>query len=330
MAEQSPIRIGILGAARIGKSGLIDPARSVPEVAVVGVAARDPERARHYAARHGLAHSFESYDAMLADPNIDAVYNPLPNSLHAEWTIRALKAGKHVLCEKPFAANAEEAERMAQAASETGKVLSEAFHFRYHPLLARVKSILASGEIGTVRHLEAAMCFPLPMFGDIRYRYELAGGSLMDAGSYPVSLIRFLADAEPEVTGAQAVLISPQVDRAMRADFRFADGPTARMMSSMWSRVLLRIFAVVKGDAGELRIHNPYHPQWFHRLYIQGRNGKRVERVPGDSSYVYGLRAFAKAIREGAPLLTGPADSIANMRVIDSIYMKAGLKRRGT
>src|SRR5579859_3027545 len=234
MSQQPPIRIGILGAANIGKSGLIDPAHSVTEVQVVGVAARDPERARRYAARHKLPHTFESYDALLASPDIDAVYNPLPNSLHAEWTIRALKAGKHVLCEKPFASNADEAERMAQAAAVTGKVLSEAFHFRYHPLLTRVKAILADGEIGTVRHLEASMCFPLPQFNNIRYRFDLAGGSLMDAGSYPVSLLRFLADAEPEVISAKAELISPQVDRAMTAELRFVDGRTAHLMSSMW------------------------------------------------------------------------------------------------
>src|SRR5258707_284555 len=199
MTEQATLRIGMLGAARIGKSGLIDPAHSVSEVRIVGVAARDPKRAHEYATRHKLPLVFDTYDELLADPEIDAVYNPLPNSLHAEWTIRALKAGKHVLCEKPFASNAEEAERMAQAAKDTGKVLSEAFHFRYHPLMARIKEILAAGEIGTVRHLEAYMCFPLPEFGNIRYLFDLAGGSLMDAGSYPVSLLRFLADAEPEV-----------------------------------------------------------------------------------------------------------------------------------
>ncbi len=142
MNDSRPIRIGILGAAAIGPMGLIHPARSVPETQVVGVAARDPERARAYAKKHRLPRVFESYEALLADPDIDAVYNPLPNSLHAEWTIRALKAGKHVLCEKPFSSNAQEAERMAQAATETGMVLSEAFHFRYHPLPTRIKAIL--------------------------------------------------------------------------------------------------------------------------------------------------------------------------------------------
>src|SRR5258708_37867405 len=222
MNDSRPIRIGILGAAAIGPMGLIHPARSVPETQVVGVAARDPERARAYAKKHRLPRVFESYEALLADPDIDAVYNPLPNSLHAEWTIRALKAGKHVLCEKPFSSNAQEAERMAQAATETGMVLSEAFHFRYHPLPTRIKAILASGELGAIRRIETYFCFPLPKPNDIRYQYKLAGGATMDAGSYGISMLRFLADAEPEVTSAQARLMSPGVDRALSAGFRFA------------------------------------------------------------------------------------------------------------
>src|SRR5258708_15830292 len=209
MNDSRPIHIGILRAAAIGPMGLIHPARSVPEPQVVGVAARDPERARAYAKKHRLPRVFESYEALLADPDIDAVYNPLPNSLHAEWTIRALRAGKHVLCEKPFSANAEEAERMAQAATETGLVLSEAFHFRYHPLATRIKAILASGELGSLRHVEGHMCYPLPLFNNIRWRLDLAGGATMDAGSYPINFVRFVAGEEPEVTAAHAFLHSP-------------------------------------------------------------------------------------------------------------------------
>jgi predicted dehydrogenase len=310
--------------------GLIHPARSVPEVQIVGVAARDPERAKVYAKQRGLARAFDSYDALLADPDIDAVYNPLPNSLHAEWTIRALKAGKHVLCEKPFSANAMEAERMAQAAAETGLVLSEAFHFRYHPLPTRIKGILANGEIGAIRRIETSFCFPLPKPNDIRYQYNLAGGATMDAGSYGISMLRFLANAEPEVISAHAKLISPQVDRMMSAEFRFADGRTGHTVCSMLSRIIFDMSAKVIGDQGKLHVLNPYHPHWFYRLKIQGRNGSRTERVPGESTYIYGLRAFVKAIRGEAVLLTGPADAVANMRVIDAVYEKAGLKPRGT
>src|SRR2546422_5295627 len=128
-----PLRFGILGAARIAPMALVRPAQRVPEASVLAVAARDPERARRFAARHGIPRVHPSYDALLADPEIDAIYNPLPNALHAPWTIRALAAGKHVLCEKPFAANAAEAGGMARAAERSGRGLMEAFHSRYHP-----------------------------------------------------------------------------------------------------------------------------------------------------------------------------------------------------
>src|SRR5512143_3841429 len=154
----TPLRIGILGAARIAPMALVRPARQVPEAAILAVAARDPVRAQKFAHTHGIARVHPSYDALLADPEIDAVYNPLPNSLHCEWTIRALEAGKHVLCEKPLASNAAEAERMAAVAQQTGRVLVEAFHWRYHPLAARMRAILDSGELGTLRHIETHFC----------------------------------------------------------------------------------------------------------------------------------------------------------------------------
>jgi predicted dehydrogenase len=324
-----PLRIGILGAAAIVPMALTGPARSVPEVDVAAIAARDPGRARAFAHRHRIPRVHDYYADLLADPGIDAVYNPLPNSLHAQWTIRALRAGKHVLCEKPLASNAHEAEEMAKAAHETGLVLSEAFAYRYHPLAARMQEILASGEIGAVRHIEAQFCFLLPAPNNIRFKYELAGGSLMDNGCYPVSLIRFLAGAEPTVMDAQAKLFSPQVDSRMSADFTFADGRTAHMASDMLSPALFRSFVQVRGDTGTLTVVNPYHPHWFHWLTVRGRAGGRFERVSGGNIYAQQLRAFAGAIRGQAKLSTDPADALANMRVIDAIYDKAGLSRRG-
>src|SRR5262245_29732742 len=185
---------------------LTNPARAIPDVQVTAIAARDPKRAERFARRHGIPRVHQNYDALLADPDIDAIYNPLPNSLHAEWTIRALREGKHVLCEKPFASNTREAEEMAETARETGLILSAAFAYRYHPLTARVKEIISSGEIGKLRHIETQFCFLLPSPKNIRFNYQLAGGALMDCGCYPVSLIRHLAEAEPIVERAEARL----------------------------------------------------------------------------------------------------------------------------
>lgn len=327
--SKPPLRIGILGAARIAPMALIKPARQLPEVEVAAIAARDPGRARRFAERHGIRRVHEGYAALLADGEIDAVYNPLPNGLHCEWTIRALEAGKHVLCEKPLAANAEEAERMAEAARHSGCELVEAFHWRYHPLAARMGEIVAGGALGTVRHIEVRMCLPVPIPGDIRYRFDLAGGAMMDMGCYTVSILRFLAGAEPEVVSAQAKLSSPQVDRAMKVEYRFADGRTGRTHCSMFSASLLHLDAKVKGDGGELKVFNPVAPHLLNRLTLRTADGKHSERVRGDATYVGQLRAFVEHVRGGERMPTDPGDAIANMRVIDAVYAAAGLQKRG-
>ncbi len=327
MSPPTPLRIGILGAARIAPMALIKPARQVADVAIAAVAARDPARARAFAAKHGIPRVADSYDALLADPEIDAVYNPLPNSLHAAWTIKALEAGKHVLCEKPLAANADEARAMVEAATRCGRVLIEAFHYRFHPLAARMRAILESGALGAVRHIETTMCIPMLLPGDIRYRWDLAGGATMDVGCYTISLLRFLAGAEPEVVRAEARLASPNVDRWMTADFRFADGRTGRVTCSLFSSQLLRLNAVVRGERGEMRVFNPFAPHFYHRLSVRTADGVRRERVAGEATYTHQLRAFAEAVRAHQP--TDGSDAIANMQVIDAVYAKAGLPRRG-
>lgn len=326
MSDAQPLRIGVLGAAQITPPALIKPAASVAGVQVAAIAARDPSRAQRFAQKHGIPTVRRTYDALLADPQIDAIYNPLPNSLHCEWSIRALEAGKHVLCEKPLASNAEEAEQMADAARRTGRLLFEAFHYRYHPLAARVRAIVDSGVLGQIRHIEAHMCIPLPIPGNIRYRYDLGGGATMDTGCYAINLVRYLAGAEPEVVRAEARLSSPQVDRWMRADMRFADGRTASMSCALFSATLLRVSARVRGDDGEVTILNPYAPQFPHRIRIRTATGTTSERVPSEPTYTHQLRAFAAAVRGGAPMPTDPADAIANMRVIDAVYDKAGVE----
>ncbi|MCU0668585.1 MAG: Gfo/Idh/MocA family oxidoreductase [Myxococcota bacterium] len=330
MNDTAPLRIGILGAARIAPMALVAPARRVPEAAIAAIAARDVAKARRFATKHGIAKVHDSYDALLADPGIDAVYNPLPNGLHCEWTIRALRAGKHVLCEKPIASNEGEAARMAEAARETGCALVEAFHWRYHPLATRMQAILASGAIGAPRHYEAWFAIPLVMRGDIRWRLDLAGGALMDTGCYPISMVRHLAGAEPEVVSAKALLRAPGVDRRVEAELRFADGRTAKIGCSMWSSTLLRVGLRVTGERGEMRVLNPLAPHLWHRLRVTSPGGTTTERIAGESTYTHQLRAFVDHVRRGTPVPTGAQDGVANMRVIDAIYRAAGLRPRGT
>ncbi|MEU6788380.1 Gfo/Idh/MocA family oxidoreductase [Nonomuraea angiospora] len=322
------LRIGVLGAARIAPAALVNPGRLVPGVEVAAVAARDRSRAEAFAAKHGIPRIHASYDELIADPALDAIYNPLPNALHASWTIRALEAGKHVLCEKPFTSNEAEAREVAEAAEKSGTVVMEAFHYRYHPLAERMREIVA--ELGELRLVEAWMCFPLPRFSDIRYSLELAGGSMMDAGSYAVHVARLLGGGEPAVVAARTLERSPGVDRAMSAALRFPSGASGRVHSSMWSGMLLKIGVRVRGTRGEMRVNNFVAPQFFHRLAYTVDGVSRREKVPGEATYTCQLRVFESAVRTGMGNLTPPADSVANMSVIDAIYRAAGLSPRGT
>jgi len=327
------LRIGVLGAARITPTALIRPAADVPEVTVAAVAARDGARARAFAARHGIGRVHTDYAALVADPDLDAVYLPLPNGLHARWTLAALAAGKHVLCEKPLTANAAEAREVADAAAASGLVVMEAFHYRYHPLAERVLDLVASGTVGALRHVETELAFPLPRFGDIRYRLDLAGGAFMDAGCYAAHFLRQLgaagkAGGEPEVLSARARLQSPGVDRYLSAKLRFPDGATGRATASMWSARLLGVSATVVGEAGRLRVFNYIAPHLYHRLTVRSGTASWREHVRGGQTYTYQLRAFAAAVRGGGPNLTPASDAVHTMALVDAAYRAAGLRPR--
>ncbi|MFN8439765.1 MAG: Gfo/Idh/MocA family oxidoreductase [Caldilineaceae bacterium] len=324
------LRIGTLGAARITPKALILSARLLPEVEVSAIAARSLERAKAFAQVHQIPKVYDNYQALLDDPTIDVVYNPLPNSLHAEWSIKALRAGKHVLCEKPIASNAQEARQMATVAAETGLVLMEAFHNLYHPLVKRMKEIVKSGELGTIRHIEGHFCTILRRLDDIRYRWDLAGGATMDLGCYPLRLMRHLLDEVPTVTYAHASCIKPQVDRWMEAKLQFPSGATGRMTCAFFSLRLIRLTARVVGDTGEMHVLNPIMPHLFNRLTFKSRTGSHSESFRGESSYTHQLRTFVEAVQQGTTLLTDGNDGVVSMQVIDEVYRKAGLKPRST
>lgn len=327
----SDLRIGTLGAARIAPMALIRPARQIDGVRVSAVAARDRARAEKFAAKHGIATVHDSYDALLADPNIDAIYNPLPNSLHAEWTVRAVDAGKHVLCEKPFTSNASEAERVHQLAEQSDRVVMEAFHYRYHPLAQRLRDLVASGDLGKPTFIETWMCIPLPLPGDIRYRLDLAGGATMDTGCYAIHLARTIAGEEPIVVSAQAKLASEGVDRAMTALVRFPSGAEGRINCSLWSWKLAKVAARVKLESGEIRVTNPIVPQFYNRLKWRKTGGAWAkETFPKKPTYAYQLEAFRDAVVAGKPFPTTTADAVKTMTLVDEIYRAAGMSPRKT
>lgn len=324
------LRIGILSAAGIAPRALIEPATTNDEVEIAAVAARDPERAREFAAEHGIGRVFTSYEELLASPEIDAVYIPTPNGLHGRWTIAALEAGKHVLCEKPFTANAAEAREVAAVAEQSDLVVMEAFHNLYHPVTTRMREIIESGELGSIQRYEADFGFSIvddP--GNVRWQPHLAGGSLMDVGCYPLQLLRRLSGSEPTVTRALAHEFTPGVDGDMTIDLAFPGGATGTASSSM---VLdppeMAMSATIAGDAGMLTVSRPFLPQLGTEIVVTTGAGERREPVSEETSYAFQLRAFADAVLRGAPVLTGPVESIALMGLIDDAYRAAGLEPR--
>ena len=331
--SEGPLRIGVLGAARITPAALIWPAQSVSGVDVTCVAARDRGRAEDFAREHGIGAVLNDYAAVLG-AELDAVYVPLPISAHLEWTVAALEAGLHVLCEKAIGCNANEAERMRDAAKANERVLMEAFHYRYHPLFGRVLSLVAAGAIGSVHRMAARFDVPHIKAPDIRLDYATGGGALMDLGCYPLHWMRHVAGREPTITAARAVVGPPDVDLVMEAEMTFA-GATglpaveASLHCSMDPSHAMAARLHVEGDAGEIEVINPIAPQMGHELRLSNAEGESREQVDRTPTYTYQLEAFRDAVRGARTNLTDGDDAVANMRTIDAIYDAAGLPRRG-
>ncbi|MCQ6271439.1 Gfo/Idh/MocA family oxidoreductase [Pseudarthrobacter sp. R1] len=324
-SRQTSIRVGVLGAANIVKEALLRPSARVEGIEVVAIAARDPERAARYAARHGIGKVHASYSSLLDDRDIDAVYIPLPSALHAQWMTAALEAGKHILCEKPFTSNAAAAEEVASAAATSSVVLMEAYHSHYHPLRQRLHDIIESGELGDIWSATAIACAPIPPGKDIRWNFELGGGGLLDLGYYPLRLLR---DLFGEVTGMTATAKTRgEIDACLEAQLTHAGGVRSTLLSSIWSRKLLASRLEVQGSQGRMRVGTPTHPQLGGRIRIDGIRGSRVERPVRRSTFDYQLEAFRDAIRGGA-VQTGAREAVAQLRTIDALYQAAGLSTR--
>lgn len=322
------IRIGILGAAKIAPPALIAPARKRDDCTVVCVAARDGERARAYAAEHGIPESLGSYDALIAHPGIDLIYNALPPHLHARLTIAALEAGKAVLCEKPFAMNAREASAMAEASARTGRPLVEAFHYRYHPVFENILATVRSGAIGKLCAIKSEFSVAIKYRpGELRHDPALGGGALMDLGCYALHWARTVAGSEPHVTQASSKLSEHGVDLVTTARLEFDGRVTAHVRTSMAPGQRFKALLAIQGSEGILVARNPLHPHRGHSITI--RKGLSIQRytVPGETTYDHQLAHMLDVMKTKAPPLTGGADAVANMALIDAVYAAAGVSR---
>ncbi|MBV8772902.1 MAG: Gfo/Idh/MocA family oxidoreductase [Deltaproteobacteria bacterium] len=330
MASNTPVRFGVLGAARIVPKALTQPAEQLDCAEVVAIAAREPARAREFAVVNRIPRVVSSYEEIIVANDIEAVYIPLPNSLHCQWTIRALRAGKHVLCEKPIASNAAEARHMAEVANETGLVLAEAFHYRYHPLAAHIRELVAGGCIGRILQFDAHFAAPSAPT-DIRFDWGLSGGAMMDLGCYPLNMICYFSGQIPRVIRAQARVGPPAIDVTMEAELQFGrDGTKARITCSMAPDTQPGAWFRATGENGEIVATNPVAPHRGHLLTIRRSEGEQHEIVEGRETYCYQLEAFVAAIRDGEPIATSGSQGVLNMELIDEIYRAAGLPCRGT
>lgn len=319
--------IGLLGASGIAPAVTIKPAARRADVEVAAIASRSRASATAYAEKWAIPRAYGSYEELLADDTIDLVYVALPPSEHARWAIAALRAGKDVLCEKPFAMNAHQARAMRSVADSTGRRLIEAFHDRYHPLSRELDLIRASGRLGDLVSLTAVFDAPIP-FDPAQFRHNpaLGGGALMDLGCYPVHWVRALLQEEPIVTASSVELNELGADLSFNASLTFPSGTTAQVSSTMSGDVVRSPFDVV-GTLGNVHVENMIFPSRGHSIteVIGGVESNRT--VEGMETYDHQLATIMDAIVTGSPLPTEGDDPIANMTVIDAIYEAAGVDR---
>ena len=323
---ETTLRWGVMGTARIARKALIPAIFAAPGHRLIAIASRDGAQGRSTAAELAsptpiAVHS--SYAALLADPRVDAVYIPLPNALHAPWTVRALEAGKHVLCEKPLALDAAEAERMIDVARDQRRVLMEAFMYRFHPRIEAVLAMLRRGAFGEVRYLQSCFSFPLRDPSDIRLDPDLGGGALMDIGCYPLNLARTLLASEPERVEAHARFSERGVDRELIATLHFPNATRAQIACSFDGARSEELTLV--GTLGSLHLSHAFVPSGTEVelacSYSDGR--QETLRFPASDPYRRMIEHFAAVVHGAEPLRYDPLEARANMAAIDALYASA-------
>ncbi|MFJ5956638.1 Gfo/Idh/MocA family protein [Paenarthrobacter sp. NPDC092416] len=324
------INIGIIGASAIAPLAVSEPAALLPEVTVAAVAARGQHRANDFAVAHDIETAYGTYEELIADPGIDAVYVATPNAAHFKWVMEAVSAGKNVLCEKPLAMNVEQAEQVRQAAEAAGLIVSEAFHYYYHPAFRRVLEIIRSGELGALQTAHIDFHFDARQRPeDIRWSAPLGGGALLDLGCYAVHAARSIFGSEPLSVDAALTLVESGVDGAVAAEMIFGPGQSCSFSCSLTSDEQYSEL-VIAGSEGSLTLNHPFTPHWGHELRMTTAHDIRTETTSLETTYLFQLREFAAAILGKSPLLLPLSDAVANARVLDSLFMAASRTTRAT
>jgi xylose dehydrogenase (NAD/NADP) len=325
------IRWGIIGSAGIAKRSVIPGIQESETGEVISIASRTLEKAQQTAEELNIETAYGSYEDLLADPNVDSVYLPLPNHLHKEWTIRAAEAGKHVLCEKPIALNAKEAQEMVEACKKANVVLAEAFMYRYHPRYKILADVIQSGEIGDLRGIHANFTFNnAEDQGNVRYKKEWGGGSLYDVGVYPISVARMLLEQEPKAATVHALFSDKHGDVDMMASglLEFNHGVALTFDCGMWAAGRNRLEVI--GTEGTIEVPSAFVVQHNQEdnFFVINREGRREVEVPKLNHYALQADAFGRRLLSGEPLPFPATDSILNMKVLDACLTSARERRR--
>jgi predicted dehydrogenase len=305
----------MMGVANIGLRAVIPAIQASSNGRLVAIASRTEARAREAAARLDFPRAHGTYEGLLADPEVDAVYIPLPNSLHREWTIRCAEAGKHVLCEKPLAMTAADCEAMIAACRRHGVVLMEAFMYRFHPRTRRVAQMAADGAVGEVRLVRASFSFRVRGADNIRLRPELGGGALYDVGCYGVNVSRLIL-GEPAHVAAHARIGPSGVDEVLGA-LLSADGDRLAVVDCGLSLARREDYEIV-GTDGRIHVPTAFLPGTADAVIRLIRDEETTETVPGVDQYRLMVEHFAEAVLDGTPLALPPEDAVANLRVIEA------------
>ncbi|MHB8626155.1 MAG: Gfo/Idh/MocA family protein [Aggregatilineales bacterium] len=326
MTDSTKIRWGVISTAKIGREQVIPAIRASRNGHVAAIASRELSKAKALADSIGAERAYDSYEAMLADPNIDAVYNPLPNHGHAPWAVAAMRAGKHVLVEKPMALNAAEAQAMVEESHATGMYLAEAFMYRFHPQHARAREIIASGALGPLTAIDASFSFSLPHSDstNVRLAPNMGGGGLWDVGCYCVNGIRWLSGKEPDAVSGFAAYGASGVDEVFVGALHFADGLLAHFECGL--RSFGRQQYTVTGEKGRLNVAEAFRPDDHPgtvQVFRKDHDEPETIAIPATNQYVLMVEDFADAILNKRPPRFAPEDGVQNMRVLDALAQAA-------
>jgi len=329
MAVMKPVRWGWLGDAKIAREHVIPGMKKSPICDIRAVASRDIAKARRVASSLGVPKAYGSYEELLADPEIEAVYNPLPNHLHVPWSIKAAEAGKHVLCEKPIALTAAEAETLLAARDRTGVLIQEAFMVRTNPQWVRARTLVREGALGAVKAMQWVFAYYLMDAANVRNMAAIGGGGIYDIGCYPITTTRYIFEAEPTRV-VSLIDRDPDfgTDRLASVLLDFGDGRQASFMTS--TQLAPHQRATIMGDKGRITIEIPANAPATGTFRILLDDGSaladasaKAESFTDVDQYMIQGEAFSKAIRGQRPQVTPLEDAVANMRVIDAIFRSA-------